>query len=200
MPLPSLYLVRHGETAWSLSGRHTGRTDLPLTIQGEAMAAALKPWLAPVAFTAVLTSPLLRARRTCALAGFAEREETSNDLREWDYGTYEGRASSDIRREAPGWNLFRDGCPDGESPSAVALRADSLIDRLRGAKGPVALFSHGQFGCVLAVRWIGLAIAEGQHFALDPGSVSILASRPGHPDTPAIILWNAGPAARAGRG
>ncbi|WNJ93524.1 histidine phosphatase family protein [Bosea sp. 685] len=191
--LPRLYLIRHGETEWSRSGRHTGRTDLPLTEQGTVMARRLRPYLANTPFELVLTSPLLRARDTCMLAGLGEQARISADLSEWDYGDYEGRSSDDICKEAPGWNIFRDGCPNGETPAQVAERADRLIAGILALEGNIALFSHGHFGCALAVRWIGLAILEGQHFALDPASVSVLGPKPGHPQIPVIAKWNAGP-------
>jgi broad specificity phosphatase PhoE len=183
-------LVRHGETAWSLSGQHTGLTDLGLTAQGEGEARALAPRLRSLAFTQVLVSPRLRARRTCELAGFGAASCIEADLSEWDYGRYEGLRSEDIRRENPGWNIWRDGCPGGESPADVSARADKLIARLGAVQGTVALFSHGQFGAALAVRWIGLALVEGQHFALHTASVSLLGIDPHDPDRRIIELWN----------
>ncbi|MBA3897862.1 MAG: histidine phosphatase family protein [Sphingomonadaceae bacterium] len=197
--LPTVYLVRHGETEWSRDGRHTGTTDLPLTAAGEVMAHALKAWFADVSFALVMTSPMRRARETCELAGLAGHAGVSADLSEWDYGDYEGRSSDDIRTEIPTWNVFRDGCPGGETPAEVSQRADRLIDRLLAVEGNIALFSHGQFSCALAARWIGLAIVEGQHFALDVGSVSILGSKPAHPLLPVICQWNGGPSARPDR-
>ena len=194
--LPTLYLIRHGETKWSREGRHTGITDLALTIRGEAMARDLAQWLAEVPFAQVLTSPMARAVQTCELAGLGVRAEVAADLSEWNYGDYEGRSSADIGREAPGWNVFRDGCPNGEMPDEVSARADRLIARLLAVNGNVALFSHGQFGCALAARWIGLAVIEGQHFALDAASVSILGPKPGHPMTPVISQWNNMPSTR----
>lgn len=191
--LPRLHLIRHGETEWSLSGRHTGTTDLPLTEHGAAIARGLKPYLAKTHFALVLTSPRLRARDTCMLAGLGERAQVSADLSEWDYGDYEGRTSGDIHKETPGWEIFRDGCPNGETPAQVAERADRLIAGLLALEGNIALFSHGHFGCVLAVRWIGLASGEGQHFALDPASVSVLGPKPGHPEVAVIASWNTMP-------
>ena len=186
-----LYLVRHGETAWSLSGRHTGRTDIPLTAHGEDEARGLNRRLAPITFSAVLTSPLQRARQTCELAGIGPPAQIEPDLEEWDYGDYEGLRSVDICKERPGWNLFRDGCPHGETPAQVSARADRLIERVGTLDGNVALFSHGQMGCVLAARWIGLAVIEAQHFLEDPASLGILGYDPSHPDVRAISLWNA---------
>lgn len=188
-----LHLIRHGETEWSVSGRHTGRTDLPLIAEGEAQASALAAWLGRLHYARVLASPSQRAGRTCELAGLGASAETDADLAEWDYGDYEGRTSSDICRTRHGWNVFRDGCPCGESPAQVAARADRLIARLSATEGDVALFSHGQFGCVLAARWIALQPADGQHFSLGPASLSILGFRAGHPGIRAISLWNASP-------
>ena len=190
---PRLYLIRHGETAWSKSGRHTGRTDIPLTLHGEAAARGLRRWLGQVQFTRILTSPSLRARQTCDLAGLGLLSETEPDLREWDYGEYEGRRSTEIREQRAGWNLFRDGCPGGESPSQLAERVQRLIRRLSALQGDLALFSHGQFGSVLAAMWIGLPIADGQHFTLGPASTSILTWSTSHPDVRVIELWNLSP-------
>ena len=189
-----LYYVRHGETAWSLSGQHTGATDIPLTANGETGAGELRPWLSRVAFTQVLTSPRQRARRTCELAGLGAKVEVEPDLAEWDYGDYEGRLSVDIKADRPGWNVFRDGCPGGESPEDMTARVDRLIARLSHLSGNVALFSHGHFGAVLASRWIGQPVAEGRHFVLAPASMSILAVDVRHEDTKVIELWNAVPA------
>ena len=188
-----LYLVRHGETEWSLSGQHTGRTDIPLTARGEEGARRLAPGLRETPFSHVLTSPLQRARRTCELAGLASTAVIEQDLAEWDYGDYEGRRSVDIRKQRPGWNVFRDGCPGGETTAQVSHRADRLITHLDAMDGNVALFSHGQFGCVLAARWIGLPVAEGQHFSFSPAALSILDYSPSHPDVRVIALWNANP-------
>ncbi len=188
-----LYLVRHGETKWSLSGQHTGSTDIPLTAHGEEQARALVPWLREIAFDVVLTSPRQRARTTCELAGSGETAEIEPDLLEWDYGDYEGRRSDEIREQRPGWTIFRDGCPNGEIPAYVSNRADRLITRLLKMQGNVALFSHGHFGAVLAARWIGLPVLEGQHLLLDPATLSILGDNPSHPDVRVISLWNASP-------
>ena len=189
-----LYLIRHGETAWSITGQHTGVTDIALTAHGEGEARALVPFLYATHFTRVLTSPLSRARQTCALAGLAVNAEVEPDLAEWDYGDYEGRRTVDIHQEKPGWSIWRDGCPHGETPADISERADRLLDRLRPLSGNVALFSHGQFGSALAVRWIELAVIKAQHFAFGPASISILAYQPGHPDLPIIALWNSRPA------
>lgn len=191
-----LYLIRHGETAWSITGQHTGFTDLALTPRGEAEASALAPSLRAIPFTRILTSPLLRARQTCALAASRPRAVIEPELVEWDYGDYEGKRTVDIHRERPDWNVWRDGCPHGETPADVSDRADRLLERLRNASGDIALFSHGQFGCALAARWIGLPLIDAQHFALRPASISILAHDGDHPKVPIIALWNA---AQAGR-
>ena len=193
-----LYIVRHGETEWSLSGQHTGRTDLPLTARGEDEARALGPWLRHIQFARVLTSPLQRARRTCELAGLGPAAEIEPDLAEWAYGDYEGQQSRDIRKVRPGWSVFRDGCPNGEMPDQVAARAERLIARLRAVDGSVALFSHGQFSRVVAAQWIGLPVIESQHFALGTASLSILSFDPAHPEVRVIELWNAAPAVLAG--
>jgi broad specificity phosphatase PhoE len=191
--LLQLYFIRHGGTEWSLSGQHTGRTDIPLTGRGEDEARRLHPYIQEIKFARVLTSPRQRARRTCELAGLAPVAEIEPDLVEWDYGDYEGRRSEDIRTGRPGWNVFRDGCPRGEAPAEISDRADRLIAGLQALQGNVALFSHGQFGAVLAARWIGLPVIDGQHFLLGAASLSILAHDPGHPEVRAIELWNAAP-------
>jgi len=198
-----LYLIRHGETEWSLSGQHTGRTDIPLTAHGEESARALSPWLGDIHFARVLTSPRQRARQTCELAGLGSAAEIEPDLSEWDYGDYEGRRSADIRKVRADWNVFRDGCPHGETPAQISDRADRLVASLRTTRGNVALFSHGQFGSVLAARWIELPAVDGQHFALGPASLSILAHNAHHTAVRVIELWNAAvgqpSAARLGR-
>ncbi len=186
-----IYLVRHGETAWSLSGQHTGRTDLALTPHGEAMARALSPTMQGLSPSLVLTSPRLRARATCTLCGLGAHAEIDPDLAEWDYGEYEGLHTAEIRRLHPGWDVWQDGCPGGEMPTAVSVRADHLIARLCGLSGTVVLFSHGQFGRVLAARWIGLPVVQGQHFAIDPASIGILGFEADHPHRRVIALWNA---------
>ena len=185
-----LFLIRHGETEWSLSGQHTGRTDLALTSRGEDQARSLEPILRAIPFDSVLTSPARRAQGTCALAGLGGSAEIEPDLAEWDYGDYEGRTSPDIRKDQPGWNVFRDGCPGGESVTAVTLRADRLVTRAAALHGNVALFSSGQFGCSLAARWIGLPVLQARHLMLGTASISILTCNPHHPDLRAIALWN----------
>ncbi len=189
--LARIYLIRHGETEWSLSGQHTGRTDLPLTEQGERDARNLGERLRAASFNRVFTSPRQRARRTCELAGFASVAETEPDLAEWNYGDYEGQRSVDILKGRPDWNLFRDGCPCGESPAQVSDRADRFIARLRALGGNVALFSHGHFGRALAARWIGSPVSQAQHLLLSTASISILGYEHNHADEPVIALWNA---------
>jgi broad specificity phosphatase PhoE len=193
-----LYFVRHGETEWSVSGQHTGRTDIPLTPQGEDEARALAPWLKAIQFARVFTSPRQRARRTCELAGLGANAELEPDLAEWDYGDYEGKLSSDIRKLRPHWNVFQDGCPGGEMPAQISDRADRLIARLCTMEGNVALFSHGEFGPALAARWIGLQVVEGQHLMLGTASLSILGYSAAHPGVRVIALWNAAPASWLG--
>jgi broad specificity phosphatase PhoE len=188
-PLPAVYVARHGETAWSLSGQHTGRTDLPLTERGERQAGALGERLRGLRFAKVLTSPSQRARRTAELAGFAGVAETDPDLAEWDYGQYEGRRTADILAERPGWFLFRDGCPGGESPEQVAARADRVVQRIRAAQGDVAIFSSAHILRVLAVRWLGLEAAAGRYLLLGTSSLSILGYEHNLAE-PAIRLWN----------
>jgi len=194
-----LYFIRHGETAWSLTGQHTGRTDLPLTPHGEAMARQLAVGLLHgIDFALVLTRPRLRARSTCMLAGFGAMAEVDPNLAEWNYGDYEGLRTAEIRETRPGWDVWEDGCPGGESPADASARADRLIARLSGLEGHVALFSHGQFGRALAARWIGLPVAQGQHFAIDPASVGIFAFETDHPQRRVIAQWNAVPMATLG--
>jgi broad specificity phosphatase PhoE len=190
--LPRIYLIRHGETEWSLSGQHTSHTDIPLTGRGEDGARELGQRLRDIQFARVLTSPRQRARRTCELAGLGRAREIEPDLAEWDYGDYEGQRSADIRKARPDWNLFRDGCPRGETPAQISDRADRLIARLRVLDGNVALFSHGHFSRVLAARWIGLPVSEAQRFLLDTASLSILGYEHNHVESPVIALWNAG--------
>jgi broad specificity phosphatase PhoE len=190
--LPRIYLIRHGETEWSLYGQHTGRTDIPLTARGEDAARELGQRLRDIPFARVLTSPQQRARRTCELAGLGSMAEIEPDLAEWDYGDYEGQRSADIHKGRPDWNLFRDGCPHGEMPAQVSDRADRLIVRLRSLEGNIALFSHGHFGRVLAARWIGLPVGEAQRFLLDTASLGILGYEYNRVGSPVIALWNAG--------
>jgi len=186
-----IFFFRHGETKWSLTARHTGKIDIPLTAHGDEQARGLRPWIAAMAFSQVLASPRLRARATCELSGASKTPEIESDLAEWDYGEYDGRRSVDIVKSRPGWNLYLDGCPNGETPAEVGARADRLIGRLRAMSGDIALFSHGQFGAVLGARWIGLEVVEARHFSLGPASMNLLSSDPDHPEVPVIALWNA---------
>jgi broad specificity phosphatase PhoE len=187
--LPEIYLARHGETAWTISRQHTGRTDIPLLKQGEKDAIQLGQRLEGLAFAKVFVSPLGRARRTCELAGFGDKAEVDPELHEWDYGDYEGRRTADIRQESPGWYLFRDGCPGGESIAAIGARADRVIARLRAIDGHVLLFSHGHFLRVLAARWLGLSAADARLFVLSTAGLSILGYEH-NLEEPAILLWN----------
>lgn len=187
--LPSIYLARHGETEWSLSGQHTGLTDLPLTQHGEENARTLGQRLAGKNFAKVFTSPLQRASRTCELAGFANAAEVDRDLVEWNYGKYEGRKSADIHKERPDWQLFRDGCPEGESLAEIGARADRVVQRLRAINGDVLVFSSGHFLRMLVARWLGLEPAAGRFFLLSTASLSELSYE--HDLTePAIRFWN----------
>jgi probable phosphoglycerate mutase len=187
--LPEVYLARHGETAWSLSGQHTGRTEVLLTERGERNAVTLGARLQGMTFSRVLVSPRERARRTCELAGFAALAEVVPDLAEWDYGAYEGRTTVDIRRERPDWYLFRDGCPGGESVAEFGARADRVIALLRASGGRSLLFGHGHIFRVLAARWIGLPPGEAAHLMLATGSLSVLSYEHSLAD-PAVRLWN----------
>ena len=188
--LPIVYLARHGETAWTLSGQYTGLTDLPLTERGERNAHRLSERLRGLNFAKVFTSPLQRARRTCELAGFGTVAEIDRDLVEWNYGDYEGCRSADIHREHPDWDLFRDGCPRGESPAEAAARADRVVSRVRGVPGDVLLFSSGHFIRVLATRWIGLEVmASARRFMLSTASLSAVGYE-NDLSRPVIRLWN----------
>ena len=187
--LSEVYLARHGETAWAISGQHTGLTDIPLTERGEQNGRSLGERLRGVAFTEVHTSPLHRASRTCELAGFEGQSGTDPDLVEWDYGDYEGRKTVDIRVDAPDWFIFRDGCPGGESVEAVGARADRVIGRLREIQGRTLLFGHGHFFRVLAARWLGLPPGDARLFLLETASLSILAYEH-NLEEPVIKLWN----------
>jgi broad specificity phosphatase PhoE len=184
--LPRVYLVRHGETAWSLTGQHTGRTDVPLTARGEHEARALASALKGVQFDRVMTSPLQRASRTCELAECVRIATTNPDLAEWDYGDYEGLKPSEISTIKPGWNVFDDGCPGGETPADVKRRADTVIADLRTMEGAVGLFTHGHIGRVIAARWIGLRISKAKHFLLDTACFGILSFAHNNPAEPAI--------------
>ena len=184
-----IYLVRHGETEWSLSGSHTGRSDIPLTANGEAAARKLAERLAGHAFSAVWSSPSARARKTCALAGFGSGAVIRDDLAEWDYGAYEGVTTKAILAERPGWQLFRDGCPNGETAADAGARADSIIHALREAADSILIFSSSHFLRVLAARWLGLPPEGGAHFVLDTASISVLGYE--HDLTePVIRRWN----------
>ena len=187
--LPVVYLARHGETAWSLSGQHTGLTDLPLTAAGEDAARSLGERLRKLAATRVFTSPLQRARQTCDLAALSAPAQIDPDLVEWNYGDYEGRRTSEIHVDRPGWNVFRDGCPGGESPEDVMIRAHRVIRRLRSDTGNVIVFSSGHFLRVLASAWIGLDTRAGGLFILSTASLSALGYEHNQSE-PAIRLWN----------
>jgi len=187
--LPVIYLARHGETVWSREGRHTGRTDLPLTEQGERNAQSLRQRLAGILFAEVLTSQLERAKQTCELAGFGDMAEVDPDLVEWNYGDYEGIRTADIRAKRPDWELFRDGCPNGESPADVAVRADRVVARVRTTEGNVLIFSSGHFLRVFAARWLELEPVFGKYFILDTASLSALSYEHDLCD-PAIRFWN----------
>jgi broad specificity phosphatase PhoE len=187
--LPVIYLARHGETAWSLTGQHTGLTDLPLTERGEQNARALGDRLIGLSFTKVFTSPLQRAARTCELAGFGAVAEVDRDLLEWNYGQYEGHRTAEVHAERPDWQLFRDGCPGGESPGQVGARADHVLSRLPAVQGNVLLFSSGHFLRVLAARWLGLEPAAGRFFLLSTASLSALGYEH-NLSQPVIRLWD----------
>ncbi len=187
--LPRLYLARHGETAWSLSGQHTGRTDLPLTENGERQAQALGRRLQGLIFPKVLTSPSQRAARTCELAGFGAVAEIEPDLSEWDYGEYEGRRTADIHRERPGWYLFRDGAPGGETLDEIGSRADRAIARIRAVGGDVLVVSSAHISRVLTARWLGLPVAGGRYFYLSTASLSILGYEHNIAE-PIVRSWN----------
>jgi probable phosphoglycerate mutase len=196
-PPLQLFIIRHGETEWALTGQHTGVSEIPLTAHGEDEARALAPTFCELTFTRVLVSPRQRARRTCELAGLGAAAETEPNLAEWGYGDYEGLTPAEIDQRRPGWEVFRDGCPGGESPEQASERTDRLLQSLRGLNGNVALFTHGHFGRALAVRWIDLPIATGGRFGLRTASIGILGYDPAHPDVPVIALWNEVPSRRA---
>lgn len=187
--LPQVYLVRHGETAWSLSRQATGRSDIPLTDRGERDAQELGARLKGLSFAQVLTSPLQRARRTAELAGFGKCTDVDADLTEWDYGTYEGRRTADIHAERPGWHLLEDGCPGGETLEAVSARAERVIDRIRALGGDVLVFAHRDILRILTARWLRLDAVEARNFYLTTASISILGYH--HDlDERVIRLWN----------
>ncbi len=185
-----LYLIRHGETAWSLSGQYTGRADIPLTTHGEDEARELGLRIRDIPFAHVFTSPLKRAQQTCALVGLDTTPEVVPDLAEWDNGDDEGRTPEEVLASRPGWNLFRDGAPNGESPADISARADRVIARVRLLKGNVALFCHSHFGRVFAARWLGLSVEHAQQFLFDTASLSVLCYEHDCLDEPAIALWN----------
>lgn len=183
-----VYLLRHGETEWSLNGRHTGVTDVPLTENGRVAARLLRPILAEVTFLLVLTSPLQRARETCELAGLGQFATVEPDLIEWNYGEYEGLKTEQIRLTRPGWSVFRDGCPGGETPDQIGARADRVLNTIRATEGNVALFAHGHILRVLAARWINLSASCGENFLLDTGTLNVLGY---YRESPAFKIWNA---------
>ena len=183
----NVFVMRHGETAWSVSGRHTSTTDLPLTDNGRGLAQRLRPVLAREAFARVFVSPMRRARETCALAGLANAAVIDPELAEWNYGEYEGLTPEQIHEKAPGWLIFRDGCPGGEMPEQVGARVDRVIARVRAADGNVALFAHGHVLRVLVARWIGLPLSAAEHFLLDTGTLSVLGY---YHELPAVRVWN----------
>ncbi len=187
--LPEVYLARHGETEWTVSRKHTGRTDVPLTERGERNARSLGERLREMTFAKVLVSPMQRARQTSELAGLGHVADVDPDLMEWDYGEYEGLTTAEIRRQRPGWDLFRDGCPGGESVEAVGARADRVIARLRPIEGATILFGHSHFFRVLAARWLGLPPGDGRFLMLGTASLSVLGYEHSR-DEPVIRLWN----------
>lgn len=187
--LPKVYLARHGETEWSLSGQHTGLTDIPLTPRGEWEGLQLGKRLQGTPFSLVLTSPLRRARKTCDLASYGEIAQNDPDLSEWHYGDYEGLRTAEIQAKNPGWSVFRDGCPGGESPAEISERIDRVISRVRAADGDVLLFGHGHCLRVLTARWLGLPASDGRFFRLSTATLSILSYE--HTlESPVISLWN----------
>ena len=187
--LPAAWVARHGETEWSLAGRHTGRTDIDLTERGERDARRLGERLRSLTLAAVFTSPSRRALRTCELAGICDRAVRDPDLREWDYGRYEGLRTAEIHAERPSWRLFHDGCPDGESPAAIGERADRVVSRVRGIEGDVLLVSSGHFLRVLAARWLGMDASAGQYFLATPASLGCLGYEHDRSE-PVLRLWN----------
>jgi probable phosphoglycerate mutase len=184
------FVIRHGETEWSLNGRHTGTTDIPLTKNGRELATKLRSVLREQTFALVLVSPLNRARETCALAGLGEKAVVDPNLMEWNYGEYEGLTPAQIHRSHPGWMIFRDGCPGGETPAEIGSRVDRVIARVRNCAGNIALFAHGHVLRVMGARWIGLPAESGQSFLLDTGTISVLGHYRG---VPAIKVWNGMP-------
>ena len=183
----NVFAIRHGETVWSLTGQHTGTTDIPLTDNGRRLAQRMRPVLARNAFELVLCSPMQRARETCELAGFGDKVVIDPNLVEWNYGAYEGLTPKQIHEVAPGWLIFRDGCPGGETPEQVGARVDRVIARSQAAEGDSALFAHGHVLRVLVARWIGLPAGGGQHFLLDTGTMCVLGY---YREIPAVRIWN----------
>jgi broad specificity phosphatase PhoE len=183
-------MIRHGETEWSVSGKHTGHSDIPLTLNGEQQARDLLLTLSQIVFGKVLSSPLQRARQTATLSGLGQTAEIETDLTEWDYGIYEGKLTADIRKERPEWNIFRDGCPEGESPIQVSNRADRLLQRLRLLEGNIAIYTHGHFGRAIAARWVGLPISQAQRLLLNTATIGVLGFEHARDDEPVIELWN----------
>jgi broad specificity phosphatase PhoE len=192
----NVFAIRHGETAWSLSGQHTGTTDIPLTDNGRRLAKRMRPVLATKAFGLVLCSPMQRARETCELAGLGDNAVIDSDLVEWNYGEYEGLTPKQIQEMTPGWFIFRDGCPGGEASEQVGARVDRVIARSRAVDGDTALFAHGHVLRVFAARWIGLPAGGGQHFLLNTGTLCVLGY---YRKVPAVRIWN-GPLPRLDRG
>jgi broad specificity phosphatase PhoE len=183
-----VYLLRHGETEWSLNGRHTGVTDVPLTENGRTAARRLKPILAKETFALVLNSPLSRARETCELAELGKQANVEPDLVEWNYGEYEGLTTEQIRLTRPDWSVFRYGCPGGETPDQIGARADRVLTKVRASEGDVALFAHGHILRVIAARWINLSAGYGEHFLLDTATLNVLGY---YRESPAFKIWNA---------
>ena len=183
-----VYVVRHGETEWSINGKHTGVTDIPLTENGRNQVKCLQPVLANEVFALVLTSPLHRARETCKLSGLEDKAEVDQNLMEWNYGKYEGVTSKEIHKTVPGWLVFNDGAPGGETPEQIGARADRVIQRVRAVQGNVALFAHGHIFRVLVARWLDLPATAGRNFLLDTGTLNILSYYRGYP---AVKIWNA---------
>lgn len=183
-----VYIIRHGETEWSLNGQHTGVTDIPLTENGRTLAKLLQPVLAKESFALVLTSPLQRARETCKLSGLGDQANVDTNLMEWNYGEYEGITSRQIHETVPGWLVFNDGAPGGETPEQIGARADRVIAKVRSVRGVVALFAHGHILRVLVARWLDLPATAGRNFLLDTGTLNILSYYRGYP---AVKTWNA---------
>lgn len=186
--LQQIFLIRHGETEWSLNGKHTGKTDIPLTENGQKMAQQIQSFFKEKEIALTLTSPLKRARMTCELAGFGNTAKIDQDLLEWNYGEFEGLTSKEIQANFPDWNLFENGCPGGESPEQVKRRVDRVIEKIRDVNGNVILFAHGHILRTFAVRWLNLPISEGNHFILDPATLCVMTYSK---NEPAMKVWNA---------